>query len=211
MRSERRAIPPPAPSPSRTRLERPMVGPPGVGELERAIFGSWTRGYSARIAAALEVDAIGQAGDARRRSALSGRLWMGTRWLRTGAARSRDSAPRGGPGDRARALPGVQMGSDREAPANGLLPSPRDGTRVAPIERRLLIPRSRGSHSTVTKPVSGIHPARRRECRDLPRSPVPALRTPHAATGCRAMISPTSWQDLTTRARDGSGFPLMYV
>ena len=91
----------------------------------------------------------------RRRPTRSGRLLLGGstpgRRLRTGTARPRDPAPRDGPTDRARALPSVQMGRGSEAAPSGLLPAPGHGTRVARIESRLLIPRSRAGNTVVTE------------------------------------------------------------
>ena len=109
------------------------------------------RGIGARTRSTSLAAGSIRASHTRRRPTLSGRLWLGRRRRRTGTARPRDPASRNGPTDRARVLPGVQMGRGREAAASGLFPAPGHRTRVARSENRLLIPRSRAGNSVVTK------------------------------------------------------------
>ena len=63
--------------------------------------------------------------------------------LRSGTARTGDPAPGNRPRDRDGALPGVQVGGDREAAASGFLAASRQGARLARIESQALIHRSR--------------------------------------------------------------------
>ena len=84
---------------------------------------------------------------------------MGRRRLGSRTARPRDPSAGDRPRDRGRALPGVQMGRDREAPAGGLLPAPRQGQRLDRIESRpLRLDGSAGPEMDRQQPNTGDPP-----------------------------------------------------
>ena len=72
---------------------------------------------------------------ARRRPTLPDRVRLGIRRLRSGTARAGDPAPGNGPRNRGGALPGFQVGGDREVAVGGLLAAPRQGARLARSEK----------------------------------------------------------------------------
>ena len=70
-------------------------------------------------------------------------------------ARPRDPAPSDRPQERGGALPGVQVGRDREAAAGGLLPASRQGARLAHIENRWLRHGDRGHQDIERERIAG--------------------------------------------------------